>query len=157
MRHLEIRGLSSAYGSLPVLQDVSLTVDKGEVVGLIGPSGSGKSTLLRVLVGLSRPTGGEVLIDGERIDYASRAERARARDRMAIVFQQYNLFQNMDVMRQRHDRARQGEAPRPRARSRREAARLLAKRGPRRQAPRLSRTSSRAASSSAWRSPGRWR
>jgi polar amino acid transport system ATP-binding protein len=80
------------------LQDVSLTVDKGEVVSLIGPSGSGKSTLLRVLVGLNRPTGGEVLIDGERIDYASRASVRAARDRMAIVFQQYNLFQNMHVM-----------------------------------------------------------
>jgi len=77
---------------------VSLTVDKGEVVSLIGPSGSGKSTLLRVLVGLNRPTGGEVLIDGEPVDYASRKSVRAARDRMAIVFQQYNLFQNMNVM-----------------------------------------------------------
>ena len=65
--------------SLPVLQDVSLTVAKGEVVSLIGPSGSGKSTLLRVLMGLTPPTGGEVLIDGEPIDYATRTSvRARA-------------------------------------------------------------------------------
>ena len=68
------------------------------MVSLIGPSGSGKSTVLRVLMGLTPPTAGEVLIDGERIDYASRRSVRGARDRMAIVFQQYNLFQNMSVL-----------------------------------------------------------
>ena len=51
MHHLEIHGLSTGYGAQQVLQDVKLSVDKGEVVSLIGPSGSGKSTLLRVLMG----------------------------------------------------------------------------------------------------------
>jgi polar amino acid transport system ATP-binding protein len=74
-------------------------VDRGEVVSLIGPSGSGKSTLLRVLMGLTPPTAGSVKVGGERIDYASRKSVRAVRDRMAIVFQQYNLFQNMDVMR----------------------------------------------------------
>jgi polar amino acid transport system ATP-binding protein len=68
-------------------------------VALIGPSGSGKSTVLRALVGLTPPTSGEVAIAGERIDYKSGRSVRAARDRMAIVFQQYNLFQNMDVMR----------------------------------------------------------
>jgi polar amino acid transport system ATP-binding protein len=98
LHHLEVRRLASAYGSLQVLYDVGLTVAKGEVVSLIGPSGSGKSTILRVLMGLTPPTTGEVLIDGERIDYASRRSLRAARDRMAIVFQQYNLFQNMSVL-----------------------------------------------------------
>ena len=68
------------------------------MVSLIGPSGSGKSTILRVLMGLTPPIAGEVLIDGERIDYGNRRSLRAARDRMAIVFQQYNLFQNMSVL-----------------------------------------------------------
>ncbi|MEM8948608.1 MAG: amino acid ABC transporter ATP-binding protein [Pseudomonadota bacterium] len=98
MHHLEINGLSAAYGREPVLQDVSLTIDKGEIMALIGPSGSGKSTLLRVLVGLLLPNGGGVTLAGERIDYKNRAQLKRLRDRFAIVFQQYNLFQNMTAI-----------------------------------------------------------
>ena len=98
MHHLEVRRLASAYGKHQVLHDVSLTVAKGEVVSLIGPSGSGKSTILRVLMGLTPPTAGEVLIDGEPIDYRSRRSVRAARERMAIVFQQYNLFSNMSVL-----------------------------------------------------------
>ncbi|MFO1048903.1 MAG: amino acid ABC transporter ATP-binding protein [Geminicoccaceae bacterium] len=98
MHHLEVRRLASAYGSHQVLHDLSLTIAKGQVVSLIGPSGSGKSTVLRVLMGLTSATAGEVLIDGERVDYRSRRSLRSARDRMAIVFQQYNLFQNMSVL-----------------------------------------------------------
>jgi len=78
---------------------VNLRLSKGEVVALIGPSGSGKSTVLRVLMGLTPPTGGQVLIDGAPVNYRKAASVRAARDRMAIVFQQYNLFQNMDVLR----------------------------------------------------------
>ena len=99
MQHLEIRGLSSAYGAVEVLKDVTLAADKGEVVSLIGPSGSGKSTLLRALIGLTPPTAGDVFVAGEEIDYGSRKSVKALRDRMSIVFQQYNLFQNMTVMR----------------------------------------------------------
>ena len=128
MHHLEVRNLASAYGQLGVLKGVSLTLTKGEVVALIGPSGSGKSTVLRVLMGLTQPTGGEVLIDGTSVDYSRAASVRAARERMAIVFQQYNLFQNMDVMRN------VTIAPvkikgRPRAEVEAEAARLLAKVG----------------------------
>jgi polar amino acid transport system ATP-binding protein len=82
-----------------VLSGVSLTLDKGEVAALIGPSGSGKSTVLRALMGLNHPTAGEVRLAGTAIDYSKPQSVRAARDRMAIVFQQYNLFQNMDVMR----------------------------------------------------------
>lgn len=99
MKHLEIKGLSSAYGSTRVLRDVSLDAGKGEVVSLIGPSGSGKSTLLRVLIGLTPPTAGEVSIAGEKVNYSNRRSVKAVRDRMSIVFQQYNLFQNMTVLR----------------------------------------------------------
>jgi len=95
--HLTVADLDAVYPgtAVPVLAGVSLEVAKGEIVSLIGPSGSGKSTLLRVLVGLLPPAKGRVLIDGEPVDYSSRRSLKRARDRLAIVFQQYNLFQNM--------------------------------------------------------------
>ena len=99
MPHLDIVSLSSKYGSEEVLKDVSLAADQGEVLSVIGPSGSGKSTLLRVLIGLTPPSGGEVFIAGERIDYGSRRRLRTLREKMSIVFQEYNLFQNMTVMR----------------------------------------------------------
>jgi len=96
---LELRGITASYehGGL-VLNDVSLTVGKGEIISIIGPSGSGKSTLLRVLVGLLKPSQGTVLLDGDTIDYDRRSHLKRVRDRLAIVFQQFNLFQNMTAL-----------------------------------------------------------
>ena len=99
MPHLAVEKLSSAYAQQQVLRDITLSVERGEVISLIGPSGSGKSTLLRTLVGLMPPTAGRVVLDDEPLDYSSRKSVRAARDKMAIVFQQYNLFQNMDVMR----------------------------------------------------------
>jgi polar amino acid transport system ATP-binding protein len=96
---LEVKNLSASYGSYKVLENINLSLEKGEVVSLIGSSGSGKSTLLRVLMGLLKPSNGQVTIDGQAVNYASRASLKSVRDRMAIVFQQYNLFQNMDVLR----------------------------------------------------------
>lgn len=78
---------------------VSLDIEKGDVLSLIGPSGSGKSTLLRVLVGLNKPAAGRILLEGEEIDYQNKRSLKRARDRFAIVFQQYNLFQNMTTLK----------------------------------------------------------
>ncbi len=98
MHHLEIVNLKASYGDLPVLEQISLTVDKGEIVCLIGPSGSGKSTLFRVLMGLLPPAVGEVRLDGQAIDYGNKKAVRAIRDRFAIVFQQYNLFQNMTVL-----------------------------------------------------------
>jgi polar amino acid transport system ATP-binding protein len=102
MRIIETRGLEKVYGSnnsaVHALRGVDLDIESGEFVALIGPSGSGKSTILRVLVGLLKPAAGEIRIDGKAIDYRKAADVAQARDRCAIVFQQYNLFQNMTAL-----------------------------------------------------------
>ena len=97
---LSLRGLTASYGGRgDVLSDISLEVERGEVIGLIGPSGSGKSSLLRALVGLLPPRAGRVSIAGTAVDYGNHASLRAARDRFAIVFQQYNLFGNMTALR----------------------------------------------------------
>jgi polar amino acid transport system ATP-binding protein len=93
-----VSDVRAKYGTLEVLKGISFLIEKGEIASLIGPSGSGKSTVLRALMGLTPITGGKVAIGGERMNYSSAKEVRAARDRMAIVFQQYNLFQNMTVM-----------------------------------------------------------
>lgn len=99
MAQLDIRGLVARYNDTMVLDGIDLSIERGEIVSLIGPSGSGKSTLLRVISGLLRPVKGAVSLAGETIDYGDRRSLRRARDRLAIVFQQYNLFGNMNVLR----------------------------------------------------------
>jgi polar amino acid transport system ATP-binding protein len=96
---VELIDVAAYYGAVQVLNGIRLTIGKGEIVSLIGPSGSGKSTILRVLAALLKPSAGQVRVDGAAIDYASRAAVRDLRGRLAIVFQQYNLFQNMDVLR----------------------------------------------------------
>ena len=85
-------------GYIAGVKDVSIEVARGEMLVIMGLSGSGKSTVLRALMGLTPITGGEVEIAGEKMNYSSARAVREARDRMAIVFQQYNLFQNMTVM-----------------------------------------------------------
>ncbi len=98
MAHLELDNISAAYGALKVLDGINLSVGSGETVGLIGPSGSGKSTILRVLTGLLKPQTGLVRVGGETINFEKPAEIRKLRNRTAIVFQQYNLFQNLPVL-----------------------------------------------------------
>lgn len=98
MPQLEIVDLKASYGPHTVLERINLSVEKGEIVSLIGPSGSGKSTLLRVLMGLLPPDHGSVRLDGTLVNYADKAAVRALRSEIAIVFQQYNLFQNMTVL-----------------------------------------------------------
>jgi len=95
---LDIVDLCAAYGSQHVLNHIHLTADTGEVVSLIGPSGSGKSTLLRVLVGLLPPTHGSVRLSDRLVNYTNKTDVRALRADVAIVFQQYNLFQNMTAL-----------------------------------------------------------
>lgn len=98
MPQLEIIDLKASYGPHTVLWGVNLSVEKGEIVSLIGPSGSGKSTLLRVLMGLLPPERGSIRLDGNVVNYAEAAVVRALRSDIAIVFQQYSLFQNMTVI-----------------------------------------------------------
>ena len=98
MPQLDIVNLKAAYGEQPVLVNITLPVAKGDIVSLIGPSGSGKSTLLRVLMGLLLPSEGHVCLDGEKLEYSDKQQLRQLRSSVAIVFQQYNLFQNMTVL-----------------------------------------------------------
>ncbi|MGW5646732.1 ABC transporter ATP-binding protein [Saccharopolyspora sp. NPDC003752] len=86
---LVARGLVKNYGSYRALAGVDLAIRTGEVMAIVGPSGSGKTTLLHVLAGILRPDGGEVLLDGHRIDQLGEAKRsALRRHEFGFVFQQ---------------------------------------------------------------------
>ena len=100
MPQLEIRGVCVHYElSVPILKNIDLDIIKGEIVSIIGPSGSGKSTLLRVLIGLLPPAQGTVSFNGKVVDYNSKTCLKELRDQMTIVFQQFNLFQNMSALK----------------------------------------------------------
>src|SRR5437899_10472642 len=99
---LEARDLTKRYQLggevVEALRGVSLTVDEGEFVALMGPSGSGKSTLLQLLGGLDQPTSGEVVLQGETISRLSDDDATRLRrDRTGFVFQSFNLIPLLDV------------------------------------------------------------
>ena len=97
---LTINNLYKQFGSLEVLKGVSTTVEKGEVVAIIGPSGSGKSTLLRCINLMERPTSGQILFHGEDLSVLDpeSKELTTARGRMGMVFQHFNLFPHMTVL-----------------------------------------------------------
>ena len=94
---IRVDGLEKRFGAHRVLQGVSLHVDAGEVVCLIGPSGSGKSTVLRCINGLESYEGGEVRAFGERVDRNDKGIH-RLRSRMGMVFQRFNLFPHRTVL-----------------------------------------------------------
>ncbi len=83
---------------LLAVNNVSLEVNKGEIVCLIGPSGSGKSTVLRCINGLERPESGNIYIDGEKLDFDNKEKFRKIRSKMGFVFQHFNLFPNMTVL-----------------------------------------------------------
>jgi putative ABC transport system ATP-binding protein len=97
---LEIKNISKTYGQgtakVVALNNVSLRVNEGDFIAIMGPSGSGKSTLLNVIGGLEYPSGGEVILDGERIDNLDENDFVDIRrNRIAYVFQQYHLLPSL--------------------------------------------------------------
>ena len=94
---IEIDDLHKSFGKLNVLKGVSMRVRKGDVLVLIGPSGSGKSTLLRSVNLLEKPTSGRVIFEGNDMTAAGKKELSVLRQRMGMVFQQFNLFPHLKV------------------------------------------------------------
>ncbi|HJC87776.1 MAG TPA: amino acid ABC transporter ATP-binding protein [Candidatus Eisenbergiella intestinigallinarum] len=93
---IRIEHLRKRFGDLQVLDDINLTVRKGEKLVILGPSGSGKSTLIRCINRLEKPTSGEIYIDGELVTHKNRVKMSR--DHMAMVFQQFNLYPHKTVL-----------------------------------------------------------
>jgi phospholipid/cholesterol/gamma-HCH transport system ATP-binding protein len=94
---IEFRDVSLAYGDRVVFDRLSFTVAPGEIKVVLGASGSGKSTLLKLVLGLLRPDGGEIFVDGEEITRLSEAELNRIRLKMGMVFQEGALFDSLTV------------------------------------------------------------
>ena len=95
---IRVQNLCKAFGDHEVLKNISVDINEGDVVCVIGPSGSGKSTFLRCLNRLEEPTGGHIIFDG--VDICDpKTDIDMHRQRMGMVFQQFNLFPHMNIMR----------------------------------------------------------
>lgn len=94
---IEIKHLKKSYGQNEVLKDISLSVNKGEVISIIGSSGSGKSTFLRSINLLEEPTAGEILFHGQDV-LAKDYKLTEYREKLGMVFQSFNLFENLNVL-----------------------------------------------------------
>ncbi len=99
MSTLTIKGLTKHYSAADkALTDVSLSINAGEVVGLIGPSGAGKSTLIRCINRLTEPTRGEVIFSGKDLALMSKRQLRSARREIGMIFQEYALIERLTVM-----------------------------------------------------------
>lgn len=94
---ITVSNLCKSFGGLEVLKGVSVEIDKGDVICVIGPSGSGKSTFLRCLNLLETPTSGSILFEGDELT-DKKIDLNRHRQKMGMVFQQFNLFPHMTVL-----------------------------------------------------------
>lgn len=108
MSVLEVKNLSKSFGKLSVIKDISLSIEKGEVVSVIGSSGSGKSTLLRCINQLETVDGGYIVIDdlqmikgysGKKAIYSDKATLREIKMKMGLIFQNFNLFPHMSVLK----------------------------------------------------------
>ncbi|QCN99944.1 amino acid ABC transporter ATP-binding protein (plasmid) [Azospirillum argentinense] len=98
MALVDIKNVTKSYGSIEVLKGVSLSIDEGEIVTIIGKSGSGKSTLLRCINALERIDGGEITVEGQSV-HTDMPNLRGFRQRVGIVFQAFNLFPHLTVER----------------------------------------------------------
>ncbi len=98
MSLLEIKNIEKSFGDAKILKNISLTVNKGEVIVILGPSGCGKSTLLRCINGLENIQSGEILLDGQVISNRKK-DMHLVRQKIGMVFQSYDLFPHLNVMK----------------------------------------------------------
>ena len=98
MALLEIKNIKKTFDQNVIIKDLSLSVEKGEVIVILGPSGCGKSTLLRCINGLETIQGGEILLDGEVISNRKK-DMHLIRQKIGMVFQSYDLFPHLTVMK----------------------------------------------------------
>src|SRR5512138_2304345 len=94
---IELIDVTKKFGDQVVLNRLNLKIPHGKITAVIGPSGEGKSVLLKHMIGLLRPDEGRVLVDGEDISTASRAELNRVRERFGMLFQNAALFDSLTV------------------------------------------------------------
>ncbi|ALF25263.1 peptide ABC transporter ATP-binding protein [Fusobacterium nucleatum subsp. nucleatum] len=94
---INVENLSKNFGNLKVLKNISTSINKGEIISIIGPSGSGKSTFLRCINKLEEPTKGHIYIDGMDL-MDKNTDINKIRERVGMVFQHFNLFPNMTVL-----------------------------------------------------------
>lgn len=87
---LELKNITKSFGDTNVLNGISLTLDKGRIMSILGPSGGGKTTLLNIMLGITDATGGQILYDGEDLTHVPMEKRG-----FNIVFQDYALFPNL--------------------------------------------------------------
>lgn len=98
MSVIEVKNLKKSFGEHGVLHDISFSVEKGDVISVIGPSGSGKSTLLRCINFLETPSDGKILFHGKEVD-DKELKLTFYRENVTMVFQSFNLFNNMSVLK----------------------------------------------------------
>ncbi len=99
MSLLELKNISKIYGDLHALDNVSLNIEKGEWIAIMGPSGSGKSTMMNIIGCLDRPSTGEVIFDGKDISKESRRRLTELhRDKIGLVFQQFHLINYLNAV-----------------------------------------------------------
>lgn len=95
---IQTKNLTKSYGSTPVLKNIDLTIQSGELTAIMGPSGSGKSTLMNVLSTIDQLSGGEVWIEGKSLlDMKKKSLRQFRQERMGFIFQDYNLLDTLTV------------------------------------------------------------
>ncbi|GAA4822167.1 ectoine/hydroxyectoine ABC transporter ATP-binding protein EhuA [Streptomyces ziwulingensis] len=96
---IRLEGVTKRFGDNTVLDHLDFSVDAGKHVTLIGPSGSGKTTILRLLMTLTKPEEGTITVDGQQLFPAPEKQVREIRKKIGMVFQQFNLFPNMSVLR----------------------------------------------------------
>ena len=96
---VSIKNLKKSFGTNEVLKDISIDIKAGEIVSVLGPSGSGKSTFIRCINLLEKPTSGEIWFEGCELTGDNKENLKQMRERIGMVFQQFNLFMHMTVLK----------------------------------------------------------